>query len=47
MKEKLIKASKELQQIAVKGVDAIHMANALIVIEQVLQELSKKAEDSE
>lgn len=44
MKEKLIQASRDLQQITVKGVDAIRMANALIVIEQILKEMDQTEE---
>lgn len=37
--EKLITASKELQEIPVKGQDTLRMATALTLIEQAVQEL--------
>lgn len=45
MKEKLVNIHNELQQIFVRGIDSVHMANALIAIEQVIQELDKPAEE--
>ena len=45
MKEKLINAHNELQQIFVRGIDSVHMANALVAIEQVIQELDKPVEE--
>lgn len=47
MKEKLINAHNELQQIFVRGIDSVHMANALVAIEQVINELDKPAETEE
>lgn len=39
--DKLIKASKALQEIPVKGQDTLRMATALTLIEQAVQELAK------
>lgn len=47
MKEKLINAHNELQQIFVRGIDSVHMANALVAIEQVIQEMDKPAKTEE
>ena len=48
MKEKLIQAHNELQQIFVRGIDSVHMANALVVLEQVIKELGEeKSEDKQ
>nr|MBQ4455632.1 hypothetical protein [Clostridia bacterium] len=48
MKEKLIQAHNELQQIFVRGIDSVHMANALVVLEQVIKELEEeKSEDKQ
>lgn len=44
---KLITASKELQQIPVKGQDTLHMATALTLIEQAVQELHKEVQEDE
>lgn len=44
MKDKLINAHNELQQIFVRGIDSVHMANALVAIEQVIQELDTPTE---
>lgn len=47
MKDKLINAHNELQQIFVRGIDSVHMANALVAIEQVIQEMDKSAKTEE
>lgn len=47
MKDKLINAHNELQQIFVRGIDSVHMANALVAIEQVIQEMDKPAKTEE
>lgn len=41
MKDQLIRAHDELQQIFVRGVDAIHMANAIVVLENCISELEQ------
>lgn len=45
--EKLITASKELQQIPVKGQDTLRMATALTLIEQAVQELTTNSNEKE
>lgn len=45
--DKLITASKELQQIPVKGQDTLRMATALTLIEQAVQELYKEVHEDE
>lgn len=45
--KKLITASKELQQIPVKGQDTLRMATALTLIEQAVQELSANNDEKE
>lgn len=41
--ENLIKAQKELEQIAVKGGDVFHMGNALVAISGVIEAMAKEA----
>jgi hypothetical protein len=41
--ETLIKAQKELEQIAVKGGDVFHMGNALVAISGVIEQMAKEA----
>lgn len=41
--ENLIKAQKELEQIAVKGGDVFHMGNALVAISGVIEAMEKEA----
>lgn len=47
MKEVLIGINNELQQIYVRGIDTVHMANALNMISQLIREAdeSDKGED--
>ena len=40
--ETLIKAQKELEQIAVKGGDVFHMGNALVAISGVIEAMAKE-----
>ncbi len=39
MINKIIAANNELQQVYVRGIDAVHMAKALMAIEEVYNEL--------
>ena len=39
--ETLIKAQKELEQIAVKGGDVFHMGNALVALSQTIEAMAK------
>lgn len=45
--ETLIKAQKELEQIAVKGEDVFHMGNALVAISQTVEAMAKEAKENE
>ncbi len=45
--QKLITASKELQEIPVKGQDTLRMATALTLIEQAVQSLAQAAQSEE
>ena len=47
MKDLLIKVSEELCQIPVKGIDTIHMANALKAISDVLNMLPDEEDGEE
>lgn len=46
MKEVLISINNELQQIYVRGIDTVHMANALNMISQLINALSAESEDA-
>ena len=49
MKNTLITIHNELQQIFTRGIDTIHMANALVQLEQIIQGLpdDKQMDDNE
>lgn len=42
MKDQLIRAHDELQQIFVRGVDSIHMANAIMILENCIRDLEQQ-----
>ena len=46
MKEVLISINNELQQIYVRGIDTVHMANALNWLSQLINALSDKNDDA-
>ena len=45
MKEDLIRANNELQQIFVRGIDAIHMTNALMILDNLIQKSDEPKEE--
>ena len=45
--ENLIKAQKELEQIAVKGGDVFHMGNALVAVSGVIEQMAKEEKENE
>lgn len=46
MKEVLISINNELQQIYVRGIDTVHMANALNMISQLINALPAENDDA-
>lgn len=46
MNENLLKIYDELQLISVKGVDSIHLANAFILLNQVIDMTRQEAQNS-
>lgn len=47
MKDELIYINNELQQIYVRGIDTVHMANALNVISQLIKSAEEESVKSE
>ena len=47
MIDKVIAANNELQQVYVRGIDAVHMAKALMTLEEIYNELKAKEENPE
>ena len=44
IREKLKRVNDELQQIYVRGIDTVHMSQALLTLTDVLNELDKQEE---